>query len=69
VQAARDLRENADHYYGSATAGEAWTQLLTDKQLVAVRAIIRDAREERESEWLSDPPEDRRASVHASASS
>ena len=40
VQAARELREHAGHYYGSATAGTAWTELLTEEENAAVSAII-----------------------------
>jgi len=53
VQAARELRENADHYYGSAATGDAWTKALDEHQLAVVRACIEDALAGRESTWIS----------------
>ena len=51
VQAARELREHHDHYYGSAAGGDAWPALLgtgadapvpvpVEAELATVRAII-----------------------------
>jgi hypothetical protein len=56
VQAARELREHVEHYYGSATSTDAWTELLgwgddepvyvpVEQELSTVRAIIAHARE------------------------
>lgn len=43
--AARELRESADWYYGSAT-GDAWKGLLTEDELDQVLAIF-DAAQKR----------------------
>jgi hypothetical protein len=45
VLAARELRESADWYYGSAT-GDAWKGLLTEDELDQVLAIF-DAAQKR----------------------
>jgi hypothetical protein len=39
VLAARELRENADWYYGSAT-GDAWKELLTPEELATILSIF-----------------------------
>lgn len=59
VQAARELRENADHYYGSASGAEHWPALLghggeavavpVAQELATVRAIIEAARKRYDS--------------------
>jgi hypothetical protein len=43
VPAARELREHADWYYGSAATGDAWKELLTAEELQTVLAIFADA--------------------------
>jgi hypothetical protein len=45
VLAARELRENADWYYGSA-AGDAWKELLTPEELATILSIF-DAAQKR----------------------
>jgi hypothetical protein len=45
VQAARELREHADWYYGSAT-GDAWKELLTPEELATILSIF-DAAQKR----------------------
>jgi hypothetical protein len=44
VYAARELREHADHYYGSAATGDAWKELLTAEELETVLAVFDAAR-------------------------
>jgi hypothetical protein len=44
VYAARELREHADHYYGSAATGDAWKELLTAEVLETVLAVFDAAR-------------------------
>jgi hypothetical protein len=42
VYAARELREHADWFYGTAT-GDAWKELLTDEELETVISIFEAA--------------------------
>jgi hypothetical protein len=53
VYAARELRENRDHYYGSAATDVAWTSRLNEARLALVHRVIREAREGRASAWIS----------------
>ena len=42
VQAARELREHADWYYGAAQ-GDAWKELLTEEELATIEACLQAA--------------------------
>jgi hypothetical protein len=56
VQAARELREHADYYYGSATTGDAWKELLTAEELALITSTLEAAR----ARALATPPGDAR---------